>query len=206
MNSFAASTPVIDSMTAPSVIFLAETSARVWDETAATIGATATPAMLEDFADSIDAATLQLTAFAHDLGDGPHHLVAASRAGVSAARVALARPELVASCTLVNPWALAPGGGRMPVSADAAQLGRARGEVYRGLIQRGMPCPTLLVWSIDDPAGDRDGAAALNEIFMRRQRETELRYFARTGTDVFRERPAAFARMLSAFLTYAMTR
>ncbi len=187
----------------PSIVFLAET--RDWDATLPAFASTANAVALELIA-NVDEASRQLTACLHDLGPGPHHLVALSRSAVSAARVALAMPDRVASCTLVNGWALAPGGGRAPLSDDAPALGRARVEIYRSLIQCGMPCPTLLVWSIDDPIGDRDAAAVLNEMFVQRQRETEIRYFARAGTDVFRERPAAFNRMVSGFTAHAASR
>jgi hypothetical protein len=209
MNFCAASTPVSDAAaplapfdagSGPCVVFVADTAAREWDATARAIARTANAVVLDPLAGDISVAAQHLAVLLHALGRGPYHLVAAARAAVSVCRFALDEPQLAASCTLVNAWPLAPGSGRGPINNDASLLGRTRSDVYRRLIEHGMPCPTLLVWSIDDPIGDRDAATALNEIFVRRRRETEIRYFARTGTDVFRERPAAFDRMLAMFV------
>jgi pimeloyl-ACP methyl ester carboxylesterase len=80
------------------------------------------------------------------------------------------------------------------------ELGRLRSETHHVLLARGMPCPTLLVWAADDPTGDIDGSMLLDEMFMRRQRQTEVRYFNRAGHYLFREHPTAFNRMLAAFV------
>lgn len=76
------------------------------------------------------------------------------------------------------------------------QLGRQRGETRRWILERGMPCPTLLVWGLNDPTADLDNGKILLEMLMRKQRQTEFRLFNRAGHFVFREQPAAFARML----------
>lgn len=80
------------------------------------------------------------------------------------------------------------------------ELGRLRSDTHRALLARGMPCPTLLVWAAEDPTGDIDGSRLLDEMFMRRQRQTEVRYFTRAGHYLFREHPKTFNRMLSAFV------
>ena len=79
-------------------------------------------------------------------------------------------------------------------------IGRQRAETHRQLLATGMPCPTLLVWAAADPTGDIDGSRLLDEMFMRRQRQTEVRYFTRAGHYLFREHPVAFNRMLLAFV------
>ncbi len=75
------------------------------------------------------------------------------------------------------------------------QLGRQRGETRRWILDRGMPCPTLLVWGLNDPTADLDNGKFLLEMLMRKQRQSEFRLFNRAGHFVFREQPAAFARM-----------
>jgi 2-hydroxy-6-oxonona-2,4-dienedioate hydrolase len=80
------------------------------------------------------------------------------------------------------------------------QLFVQRGEVHRWLIEKGMPCPTLIVWGYEDPGASLEAGMQLIELFMKRQRSTEVRLFNRSGHFVYREHPAAFNRMLDAFI------
>jgi pimeloyl-ACP methyl ester carboxylesterase len=80
------------------------------------------------------------------------------------------------------------------------QLFNQRNETHRWLLQYGMPCPTLVVWGYDDPAADIENGMQLIDIFMRKQRRTEVRIFNRSGHFVMREHPAAFNRMLDAYI------
>lgn len=82
----------------------------------------------------------------------------------------------------------------------APQMHKQRGEVHRWLIEQGMPCPTLVVWGYDDPGATLEAGMQLIEMFMKRQRKTEVRIFNRSGHFVYREHPAAFNRMLDAFV------
>lgn len=82
----------------------------------------------------------------------------------------------------------------------APQLFKQKGETTRWLIERGMPCPTLVVWGLNDPAADLDNGMQLIELFMMRQRDTEVRIFNQSGHFVMREQSAAFNRMLDAWV------
>jgi len=79
-------------------------------------------------------------------------------------------------------------------------LHKQRGETHRWLIETGMPCPTLVVWGYNDPGADLKNGLQLIELFMMRQRRTEVRLFNRSGHFVYREHPAAFNRMLDGFV------
>ena len=80
------------------------------------------------------------------------------------------------------------------------QLHLQRGETHRWLIAQGMPCPTLVVWGYNDPGADLKNGLQLIELFMKRQRQMEVRLFNRSGHFVYREHPAAFNRMLDSFV------
>ena len=81
------------------------------------------------------------------------------------------------------------------------QLFNQRNETHRWLLKEGMPCPTLVVWGYDDPAADIDNGLMLVEIFMRKQRQTEVRIFNRSGHFVMREHPAAFNRLIDTYVS-----
>jgi pimeloyl-ACP methyl ester carboxylesterase len=83
----------------------------------------------------------------------------------------------------------------------APQLFKQKGETTRWLIERGMPCPTLVVWGLDDPAADLDNGMQLVELFMMKQRDTEVRLFNQSGHFVMREQAAGFNRMLDAWVS-----
>jgi 2-hydroxy-6-oxonona-2,4-dienedioate hydrolase len=80
------------------------------------------------------------------------------------------------------------------------QLERQTAETRRWLIEKGMPCPTLIVWGRNDPGAEFEAGMQLVELFMKHQRETEMRVFNRSGHFVYREHPAAFNRMLDAWV------
>lgn len=82
----------------------------------------------------------------------------------------------------------------------APQLFRQKSETHRWLIERGMPCPTLVVWGLNDPAADLDNGMQLVELFMMKQRDTEVRMFNQSGHFVMREQAAGFNRMLDAWV------
>jgi pimeloyl-ACP methyl ester carboxylesterase len=82
----------------------------------------------------------------------------------------------------------------------AAQLFNHRNETHRWLLSQGMPCPTLVVWGFDDPAADIENGLMLVDIFMRKQRKTEVRIFNRSGHFVMREHPAAFNRLIDTYV------
>ena len=82
----------------------------------------------------------------------------------------------------------------------APQLLVQRSEVHRWLTAEGMPCPTLVVWGYNDPGADFEAGQQLIELFMKKQRQTEVRVFNRSGHFVYREHPAAFNRMLDGWV------
>jgi pimeloyl-ACP methyl ester carboxylesterase len=80
------------------------------------------------------------------------------------------------------------------------QLAKQRAETHRWLLQRGMPCPTLVVWGYNDPAADIANGMQLIELFMEKQRDTEVRIFNKSGHFVMREHPAAFNRLIDTYV------
>jgi 2-hydroxy-6-oxonona-2,4-dienedioate hydrolase len=80
------------------------------------------------------------------------------------------------------------------------QLSKQRTEMFRWLQERGMPCPTLVVWGYDDPAADLANGLQLIELFMKKQRDTEVRIFNKSGHFVMREHPGAFNRLIDAYV------
>jgi pimeloyl-ACP methyl ester carboxylesterase len=63
-----------------------------------------------------------------------------------------------------------------------------------------VPCPTLVVWGYNDPAATLDNGMQLIELFMEKQRDTEVRIFNNSGHFVMREHPAAFNRLIDTYV------
>lgn len=82
----------------------------------------------------------------------------------------------------------------------APRLLEQRTETHRWLIERGMPCPTLVTWGYNDPGADFEAGLQLIELFMRHQRKTEVRIFNRSGHFVYREYPASFNRLIDGWV------
>ena len=80
-------------------------------------------------------------------------------------------------------------------------LARQKAETYRWLLERGMPCPTLIIWGFNDPTADFENGKRLIEMFMHKQRNTEIRILNRAGHFVYREQAAAFNRAVHSFVT-----
>ncbi|MCW5770301.1 MAG: alpha/beta hydrolase [Rhodospirillaceae bacterium] len=79
-------------------------------------------------------------------------------------------------------------------------LARQKRETHRWLLDKGMPCPTLVCWGYHDPGAIFENGRQLVEMYMRRQKRTELCLFNRAGHFVFREYPAQFNRAVHAFV------
>ncbi len=79
-------------------------------------------------------------------------------------------------------------------------IARQKAEIYRWLQEKGMPCPTLIVWGYNDPGAVFEVGLQLIELFMMKQRKTELRVFNQSGHFVMREHPAGFNRMLDTWV------
>ena len=82
------------------------------------------------------------------------------------------------------------------IPAFAKQLS----ATHRALLEKGMPCPTLLTWSLNDPVGDVSNGRLLVEMYQQKQPQTEVRYFNGTGHYPLRENPRALALMLKHYL------
>ena len=80
------------------------------------------------------------------------------------------------------------------------ELARQRMESQRWILERGIPCPTLVAWGWNDPTADPVNGRLLIEMLMQKQRDTEVRFFNRAGHFVFREHPRAFALMLQHYV------
>ncbi len=79
-------------------------------------------------------------------------------------------------------------------------LRRQRFETYRWILERGMPCPTLVVCAMNDPTTDLENMKLLIEMLMEVQPKTEVRLFNRAGHYVYREQSSAFNGMLMDFI------
>lgn len=75
-----------------------------------------------------------------------------------------------------------------------------RSAIHRVMDRTGLPCPTLVVWGLDDPLAPISNAEYLMELLTPQQRDTELRIFNRAGYYPFREHPAAFSRVVLSFI------
>jgi pimeloyl-ACP methyl ester carboxylesterase len=80
------------------------------------------------------------------------------------------------------------------------ELRRQRLESYRWILERGMPCPTLVVCALNDPTTDFENMKLLIEMLMATQPQTEVRVFNRAGHYVYREQSPAFNGMLLDFI------
>jgi pimeloyl-ACP methyl ester carboxylesterase len=107
---------------------------------------------------------------------------------------------LTSGQTEKNQAAVAKMKGGLMRTQFVPQLARQTAEVRRWLIEKGMPCPTLIVWGRNDPGAEFEAGMQLVELFMMNQRETEMRVFNRSGHFVYREHAAAFNRMLDAWV------
>lgn len=81
------------------------------------------------------------------------------------------------------------------------ELGRQRRETQRWLLERGMPCPTLITWGYRDPTAVIENGKQLIEMFMKKQRNTVVNLFNRSGHFVYREYAAQFNRAQHSFVT-----
>lgn len=85
---------------------------------------------------------------------------------------------------------------RLEKTRYAPDLRRQRLETQRWILERGVPCPTLVVWGFNDRTADFENGQLLVEMLMRRQPRTELRLFNKAGHFVYREQAAGFNGML----------
>ena len=75
----------------------------------------------------------------------------------------------------------------------------ARARALEDVDARGVRAPTLLVWGADDPSAPLPLASALRERLAARSGEVDLHVLSRAGHYCFRERAAAFERLLAGF-------
>lgn len=75
-----------------------------------------------------------------------------------------------------------------------------RSAIHRVMDKTGLPCPTLVVWGLNDPIAPVANAEYLMELLTPRQRDTELRIFNSAGYYPFREHAATFSRTVLSFV------
>ena len=80
------------------------------------------------------------------------------------------------------------------------ELTRGKTETHRWLLERGMPCPTMIFWGHKDPGAEFERGKQLLEMFMKNQPKTELCLFNRSGHYVYREYAEQFNRALLSFV------
>jgi len=108
--------------------------------------------------------------------------------------------ETIANLQKTRDAAAKMGAGGLLKKLFAPQLFVQRNETLRWLIEKGMPCPTLIAWGRNDPGAHLDAGLQLIELFMKHQVKTEWRLFNPSGHFVYREHAAAFNRMLDSFV------
>jgi 2-hydroxy-6-oxo-6-(2'-carboxyphenyl)-hexa-2,4-dienoate hydrolase len=75
----------------------------------------------------------------------------------------------------------------------------ARRQALADLDERGLSVPALVVWAADDLSAPLPLAYSLFEHVVARTEHAELHVIGRSGHYVFREQPAAFTRVVTAF-------
>lgn len=78
-------------------------------------------------------------------------------------------------------------------------LARDKAEMFSWICNRGMPCPTLMIWGLNDPTATIDQGFALLEMLMLKQRRMEFQIFNESGHFTYREHPAAFNALVTGF-------
>ena len=195
------------------------------------------------------------------LGLRKTHLVGHSRGGYLVCRMTLERPDLAATCTIVDSNSCAPGTGRNEVVlanppepklgkesqrwilerysyspdhitdewldalvAIAAQpqyrqtvdrmhesgqlrftrflpqLADDKSEMFGWIRDRGMQCPTQLIWGYNDPTAPVELGRALFDLIALRERRARLDVFNQSGHFTYREHPQAFNAALHGFI------
>lgn len=79
-------------------------------------------------------------------------------------------------------------------------LARQKRETHAWLLEKGMPCPTLICWGYHDPGAIFENGRQLIEMYMLKQPRTEACIFNRAGHFVFREYAASFNRAVRSFV------
>ncbi|MBM3487025.1 MAG: alpha/beta hydrolase [Alphaproteobacteria bacterium] len=78
-------------------------------------------------------------------------------------------------------------------------LARDKAEMFSWICSRGMPCPTLMIWGLNDPTATINQGFALLEMLMLKQRRMEFQIFNESGHFTYREHPAAFNALVTGF-------
>ena len=79
---------------------------------------------------------------------------------------------------------------------------RVRGDdgEYRWIRDRGMQCPTQLIWGYNDPTAPVELGRALFDLIALRERRAQLDVFNQSGHFTYREHPQAFNAALHGFI------
>lgn len=78
-----------------------------------------------------------------------------------------------------------------------------RSQLHRRIHDEGLPCPTLIVWGLNDPVAPLENGKYLMELLAPQQRDTEFRIFNSAGHYPHWEHPATFARVVTSFVGQA---
>jgi 2-hydroxy-6-oxonona-2,4-dienedioate hydrolase len=84
-------------------------------------------------------------------------------------------------------------------NALAASMAKTRCALWDACRNKGIPVPTQIVWASHDPATTRDQAYVLFRTIAEKQTATHMHVINRSGSFPFREQPAAFHHVVSAF-------
>jgi 2-hydroxy-6-oxonona-2,4-dienedioate hydrolase len=78
-------------------------------------------------------------------------------------------------------------------------LTKSRHQLWNACRNQGVPVPTQIVWASHDPTTSREQAFILFKTIAAKQSATQMHVINRSGSFPFREQPAAFCHVISAF-------
>ncbi|EBA07997.1 alpha/beta fold hydrolase [Sagittula stellata] len=89
--------------------------------------------------------------------------------------------------------------GETHLRTYVAQWTAKRSALHRQFHDTGLPCPTLLVWGLNDPVAPLENGKYLLELLTPQQRDTEIRIFNTAGHFPHWEHPETFARVVGSY-------
>jgi 2-hydroxy-6-oxonona-2,4-dienedioate hydrolase len=81
----------------------------------------------------------------------------------------------------------------------APSMNRTKALLWEVCRNAGVPVPTQVVWSNNDPAASREAGFVLFDIISGRQKATQMHLINRAGSFPFREQPDAFHHIVASF-------
>jgi pimeloyl-ACP methyl ester carboxylesterase len=91
---------------------------------------------------------------------------------------------------------------RTPLAQAAfnASLGRVRGAMWAQAREAGYPLPVQIIWGAQDPLTTLESGHALFRTLGQKQRFIQFHLLNEAGSFLYREQPAPFKRLVTAFL------